>query len=306
MTLFGYARVSTEGQSLDAQLEALKGAGCETNHIFREKITGAHADRPQLNRLLATIHDGDVLIVSRLDRLARSTRDLLNILATLGQRGAAFRSLGDSWADTTTPHGRLMLTVLGGLAEFERELIRLRTGEGRTRAKARGQHMGRPPKLTPAQRREGLQALASGEATQADLVRRFNVSKSTISRLADKAPALPAPVRRTIDPATERAARAFLKKLEGKYPVIEGILYGSRARGDHTPDSDADIAVILKGARGDRYKVSRELAGIEFHVLMETGVMVQGLPLWQDELARPETFSNPALIQNILREGVHL
>lgn len=306
MTLFGYARASTEGQSLDAQFEALRAAGCEASHIVLETIAGAHAERPQFDRLLATIEDGDVLIVSRLDRLARSTRDLLNILAALGRRGAAFRSLGDSWADTTPPHGGLIATVLEGLAEFESELIRLRTGEGRTRARARGQHLGRPPKLTPAQRRQGLQALASGEATQADLVRQFKVSKSTISRLADKAAAPPAPVRRAIDPATERAARAFLKQLDGKYPVIEGILYGSRARGDHTPDSDADIAVILKGASGDRYKVSRELAGIEFHVLMETGVMVQGLPLWQDELERPETFSNPALIQNILREGLHL
>ncbi len=105
MTLFGYARVSTEGQPLDAQLEALKAAGCEAKNISREKITGAHADRPQLNRLLPRIDEGDVLVVSRFDRLARSTRDLLDILVTLAQRGAAFRSLGNSWADTTTPHG---------------------------------------------------------------------------------------------------------------------------------------------------------------------------------------------------------
>ena len=119
-----------------------------------------------------------------------------------------------------------------------------------------------------------------------------------------RSPALP--VRPVLDAKTERAARAFLKRLEGKYPVIEGILYGSRARGDHRPDSDADIAVILKGERGDRSKVAGDLAGIEFHVLMETGVMVQGLPLWEDELARPETFTNSALIENIIREGVHL
>src|SRR5487761_2183336 len=167
MTVFGYARVSTDGQTLDAQLAALKAAGCEK--VFRERISGANADRAELARLLAAIGRGDTMIVSRLDRLARSTRDLLNILDTLARRGATFRCLGDSWADTTTPHGRLMLTVLGGLAEFERELIRLRTGEGRTRAKARGVHMGRPPKLTPHQRREALQALASGTATQADL-----------------------------------------------------------------------------------------------------------------------------------------
>jgi DNA invertase Pin-like site-specific DNA recombinase len=122
------------------------------------------------------------LIRRRLDRLARSTRDLLNVLATVGEREAGFRSLKDTWADTTTPHGRLMLTVLGGLAEFERELIRARTGEGRKRAKARGVKFGRPTALTPHQRQEALQRLANGDA-QADVARSFNVSQATISRL---------------------------------------------------------------------------------------------------------------------------
>jgi DNA invertase Pin-like site-specific DNA recombinase/predicted nucleotidyltransferase len=308
MTIFGYARVSTDGQTLDAQLEALKAAGCDK--VFREKVSGANADRAELTRLLATIDQGDTMIVSRLDRLARSTRDLLNILDTLAQRGATFRSLGDGWADTTTPHGRLMLTVLGGLAEFERELIRLRTGEGRTRAKARGVHMGRPPKLTAHQRREALQALANGEATQADLVRRFNVSQSTISRLADKAAVLPSsePVisNPRIDAATEHAARVFMQRLEGKFAAIEGRLFGSRARGTHKPDSDADIAVILQGEQGDRYGVSRDMAGIAFDVMMETGVLIDALPLWEDELKRPERFSNPALIESINRDGLRL
>jgi DNA invertase Pin-like site-specific DNA recombinase/predicted nucleotidyltransferase len=307
MTVFGYARVSTEGQTLDAQLEALKAAGCEAKNIFREKIAGAHADRPQLSQLLDAIDEGDVLMVSRLGRLARSTRDLLDILARLAQRGAAFRSLGDNWADTTAPHGRLMLTVLGGLAEFERELVRLRTGEGRTRAKARGVHMGRPPKLTPTQRREGLQALARGEATQADLARRFHVSKSAISRLADKTASPPvAPVRPTLDVETERAARAFMQRIEGKFRAIEGLVFGSRARGTHKADSDADLAVILKGENGNRYKVAGEMAGIAFDVMLETGILIDPLPLWEDELKRPETFTNPALIENIKREGLRL
>ena len=304
MTTYGYARVSTDGQTLDAQFEALKAAGCEK--IFRETVSGARADRTELTKLFSTIDAGDVLIVSRLDRLARSTRDLLNIIDALDKRGATFRSLGDQWADTTAPHGRLILTVLGGLAEFERELIRARTGEGRERAKARGQHMGRPPRLTPHQQAEARKTLADGAASQADLARRFAVSQSTISRLADKAAATPAPVRRAIDAETERAAKAFLAKLEAKYAVIEGILYGSRARGDFAPDSDADIAVILKGKRGDRAAASLDMAGIAFDVMMETGVMVQGLPLWAEELRRPERFSNPALIETILREGVHL
>jgi DNA invertase Pin-like site-specific DNA recombinase len=304
MTIYGYARVSTDGKTLDAEVAALTAAGAAA--VFRETASGAKTDRRELAKAVRALDAGDTLLVTRLDRLARSTRDLLNILDMVAKAGAGFRSLGDAWADTATPHGRLMLTVVGGLAEFERELIRARTREGRTRAKARGVHMGRPPKLTPRQKREALKALADGTATQADLARRFNLSSSTISRMAEKAVPSPVPVRPLLDAETERAARAFLKRLEGKYPLCEAILFGSRARGDHKPDSDADIAVILEGEKGDRYKVSGDMAGVEFHVLMETGVMVQGLPLWEDELARPESFSNPALIANILREGVHL
>ena len=304
MTTFGYARVSTNGETLDAQLEALKAAGCET--IVHETVSGAHARRPQLASLLTTIARGDALIVSRLDRLARSTRDLLEILGAIAERGASFRSLGDPWADTTTPQGGLMLTVLGGLAAFERDLIRLRTGEGRSRAKARGTPMGRPPKLTPQQRREALQALASGQATQADLVRRFNVSQSTISRLAEKATADAVPVEPRIDADTERAVRVFMQRLEGKYPVIEAILFGSRARGTHTAESDADIAVVMQGGKGNRYAIGGDMAEIAFDVMMETGVLIEALPLWAEELKRPDAFSNPALIRNIRRDGLRL
>jgi DNA invertase Pin-like site-specific DNA recombinase len=117
---------------MDAQLHA---AGCAK--VYSEKVSGAQTDRAELAKLLKRLDTGEVLVVTRLDRLARSTRDLLNILDTVAKAGAGFRSLADAWADTTTPHGRLMLTVLGGLAEFERELIRARTGEGRERAQAR-------------------------------------------------------------------------------------------------------------------------------------------------------------------------
>src|SRR5208282_950437 len=126
--IHGYARVSTDGQSVDAQVKQLRDAGAE--NIFRETASGAKAERRELARALRALGDGDTLLVTRLDRLARSTRDLLNTLAQSAEKGAGFRSLGDAWADTTTPHGRLMLTVLGGLAEFERELIRARTSEG--------------------------------------------------------------------------------------------------------------------------------------------------------------------------------
>lgn len=181
MAIFGYARVSTDGQTLDAQVAALKAASAA--RVFRETASGAKTDRRELARALKALGEGDTLLVTHLDRLARSTRDLLNTLDTIAKAGAGFRSLGDTWADTTTPHGRLMLTVLGGLAEFERELIRARTGEGRERAKARGVHMGRPPKLTTHQKHDALKALADGTASQADLARRFNVSQATISRL---------------------------------------------------------------------------------------------------------------------------
>ena len=178
--IYGYARVSTDGQSVEAQVRQLAKAGC--SKVFREVASGAKTDRAQLRKALDRLEAGDVLMVTRLDRLARSTRDLLNTLAAITGKKAGFRSLGDAWADTTTAHGRLMLTVLGGLAEFERELIRTRTGEGRARAVARGQRMGRPPKLTPHQRREALRRRERGE-TLAEIGRSYNVSGATISRL---------------------------------------------------------------------------------------------------------------------------
>jgi DNA invertase Pin-like site-specific DNA recombinase len=180
MALYGYARASTDGQSLSGQLAELKTAKCEK--VFQEKVSGARSDRKQLTRLMAVLAKGDVLVVSRLDRLARSTRDLLNLLGTIAEKGAGFKSLRDTWADTTTAHGRLMLTVLGGLAEFERELIRTRTGEGRERARARGVVLGRKPKLSPHQRREALARREAGEVLT-DIARTYNVSHSTISRL---------------------------------------------------------------------------------------------------------------------------
>ena len=143
MTIYGYARVSTDGQTLAAQDAQLTAAGCAK--IYAERVSGAKTDRAELGKVLKRLQAGDVLVVTRLDRLARSTRDLLNILDTIGKAGAGFKSIADAWADTTTPHGRLMLTVLGGLAEFERELILARTSDGRKRAKARGVRFERPP-----------------------------------------------------------------------------------------------------------------------------------------------------------------
>jgi len=180
MTTFGYARVSTDGQTLAAQDAALRGAGCAK--VYSETASGAKTDRAALCKAVARLDEGDVLMVTRLDRLARSTRDLLNTLDEISKRGAGFKSLADTWADTTTPHGRLMLTVLGGLAEFERELIKSRTGEGRARAKAAGVHMGRPSKLSPHQQREAIARRDAGEALT-DIARTFGVSHTTIGRL---------------------------------------------------------------------------------------------------------------------------
>ena len=179
MAIIGYARVSTDGQSLQSQTEALHSAGC--GRVYSEKISGAYSDRPQLAKAIQALGNGDTLIVCKLDRLARSTRDLLNTLDVIGKAGATFKSLADAWADTTTPHGRLMLTVLGGLAEFERHLILTRTSEGRARARASGQRFGRKPSLTPYQRAEALRRRANGE-TLTEIAKSMAVSHMTIAR----------------------------------------------------------------------------------------------------------------------------
>jgi DNA invertase Pin-like site-specific DNA recombinase len=181
MTIYGYARVSTADQTLASQDAQLHQAGCAK--VYAEKVSGAKTDRAELGKLIKRLEPGDVLMVTRLDRLARSTRDLLNILDTIAKAGAGFKSLADHWADTTTPHGRLMLTVLGGLAEFERELIKARTSDGRNRAKARGVRFGRPPVLTAHQRQEALARRNAGNETLVDIARSYNVSHPTISRL---------------------------------------------------------------------------------------------------------------------------
>jgi DNA invertase Pin-like site-specific DNA recombinase len=178
----GYARVSTYGQTLDSQLEQLRKAGCSSRNIFREKVTGARADRRELTRMLGKLAPGDVVMVTRIDRLARSTFDLFGIVKRIVDAKAEFRSLAEPWADTGTSTGRLMLAVLGGLADVERDLIRTRTAEGRSRAKAQGKHMGRPPSLTPAQQKEAIRRRAQG-ATLDELARSYNVSRATISRL---------------------------------------------------------------------------------------------------------------------------
>ena len=181
MALVGYARVSTQDQHLTGQLEALKAAGAET--IYREKISGTRADRPQLAKLMAALKASDTVIVTKIDRLGRSTRELLELIERIGKAGAAFRSLGDPLFDTTSSQGKLMATLLAAIAEFERDLIRERTGDGRKRAMAKGVKFGRKPKLSDYQRAEAIKRRAAGE-TLASIAKSYAVDISMISRLA--------------------------------------------------------------------------------------------------------------------------
>src|SRR5271165_6640395 len=177
----GYARVSTYGQTLDAQLEQLRGAGC--TKIYREKVTGAHNDRRELLKMLSGLTPGDVVTVTRIDRLARSTFDLFGIVKQIVDAKAQFRSLAEPWADTGTSTGRLMLAVLRGLADVERDLIRTSTAEGTSRAKAQGQRMGRPPALsTSAQQKEATRRRAQG-ATLQELADSYDRSIATMRRV---------------------------------------------------------------------------------------------------------------------------
>ncbi len=180
MAIVGYARVSTEGQNLSGQLAALKAAGATT--IYREKVSGVRANRPQLAKLMAGLGAGDVVVVTKLDRLGRSTRELLDLIDRISKAGASFRSLGDPLWDTGSSQGRLLSTMLAAIAEFERELIRERTGEGRKRAMANGVKFGRKRKLSEYQRAEAVKRRAAGE-TLASIAKSYAVDISMISRL---------------------------------------------------------------------------------------------------------------------------
>jgi len=177
--LIGYARVSTDGQNLALQQEALKGAGCQ--RVYEEKVSGAGRPRPELGRLLDYLRAGDVVVVSRLDRLARSTRDLLDIAERLKEAGAGLRSLDEPWADTTSPAGRMVLTVFAGIAEFERALIHERTGAGRAAAKARGVRFGRPAKLSADQVSLAQRLIGEGRPVR-EVAQILKVHRSTLYR----------------------------------------------------------------------------------------------------------------------------
>src|SRR6516162_7271696 len=183
MTVYGYARVSTNGQDLALQEEALRNTGC--TKIFAEKKSGTRSDRPKLMRLLSIVDQGDTIIVTRLDRLARSSLDLLHTVDRISKAGASFRSLADAWCDTTTPHGKLILTVLAGLAEFERSLIMARTQAGIERAKALGKRFGRPRKLNGRQRQMITDRRVKG-MTFEEIAEEFGVGVATVYRAVAK------------------------------------------------------------------------------------------------------------------------
>lgn len=176
----GYARVSTTGQNLDGQIKRLKEVGCKT--VFEEKISGARKDRPELEKLLAQLRPKDTIVVCKLDRFARSTKHLLEIVETLREKKADFYSIGEPWADTTSHAGKMIMTLFAGIAEFERDLIRERTGAGRKDAMKRGVKFGRPRKLSTEQRKLALRLVEEGQSVR-EIAKTFDVDRSTIYRL---------------------------------------------------------------------------------------------------------------------------
>ena len=188
--LIGYARVSTDDQTLDLQRRALTEAGCR--RVFEEKVSGASRERPELARLLDHLREDDVVVVTRLDRLARSTRDLLDIAEAIRTAGAGLRSLGEPWADTTSPAGRMVLTVFAGIAEFERALIHQRTSTGRAAAKQRGVRFGRRPKLTADQIALARRLTQEGTSVP-EVAAILGVHAATLYRAFAAQPSVPAP-----------------------------------------------------------------------------------------------------------------
>lgn len=187
--LIGYARVSTGEQDLQQQRDELQAAGC--TRIFAEKVTGTHAKRPELTRMLDHLRTGDVVTVTRLDRLARSTRDLLDIAEQLQAKDAGLRSLAEPWADTTSPAGRMVLTIFGGIAEFERSLIVERTRNGREAAKRRGVRFGPPPTLTAAQLAHARELIDRDDRPMKEVADLLGVHRTTLWRALQKTDRLP-------------------------------------------------------------------------------------------------------------------
>lgn len=175
----GYARVSTQDQNLDRQLDNLRAAGCE--RIFNEKMTGTKSDRPELKTMLLTLRSGDVLVIDSFSRLSRSTKDLLELVDRLSCMGVHLVSLKEN-LDTTTATGKLMLTMLSALSQFERDLIAERTVDGLRAARARGRHGGRPRVGTDKDRKQAVAMYHANIMSCQDIAKRFSISLSTLNR----------------------------------------------------------------------------------------------------------------------------
>ena len=181
--ILGYARVSTEGQNLDRQIDALINAGVSKKHLYCEKMTGTKSDRPALNEMLEDLEQGDTVIIVDLTRISRSTKDLLDIVQKIKDKGAYIKSIKDSWLDTTSnnPYNDFLLTVMSGLSQLERDLISQRTKEGLASAKARGRNGGRPSKQN--EKADVVLTLYNGGMKIADIVRNTDLSRSTVNRI---------------------------------------------------------------------------------------------------------------------------
>lgn len=182
--VFGYARVSKTEQNLDRQLDLLIAAGAE--EVVQEKITGTKADRPELNRLLDKLRKGDLILITDLTRLGRSTKDLFNLVEQIEKKGANIKSLKENWIDTTTPQGKLLFTMFAGISQFERDLISQRTKEGLAAARARGRKGGRRPKLNDSKKKAMYELYNQKRTMVKDLCNMFDVSKPTLYKVIEE------------------------------------------------------------------------------------------------------------------------
>lgn len=180
--LIGYKRVSTNGQRLDRQTDILQNVGVE--RIFEEKVTGTRLNRPELQRMLDTLRQGDVIIVTDLTRLPRSTKDLFQIVEIIKSKGAEIKSLKETWLDTTTPQGKLLFTIFTGLSQFERDLIADRTKDGLISARNRGAKLGRPNKFKDKQD-VILEMYNSNNYSINDILTATGISKTSLYRLVN-------------------------------------------------------------------------------------------------------------------------
>lgn len=181
--LIGYARVSTESQNLDRQIDALIEYGIDKRNIYQEKITGTKRNRPELDKMIDELQESDIVIVADLTRISRSTKDLLEIVDKIKSKGAAIKSIKDTWLDTTStnPYNDFLLTVMSGLSQLERDLISQRTKEGLASAKARGRNGGRPSKRN--EKSDMVQLLLNNGYKIVDIVKETGLSRSTVNRI---------------------------------------------------------------------------------------------------------------------------